>query len=114
MKIDFSFYSFALFARISRLLTAPENLAGSIQFLARGNLAGLQERLDELAVATNGHTGKCLEPGTVRHLGFSIKPVRHQPQLVGGIVAAANPVKQMIEKVWRKMVTPDPWHGYSP
>jgi hypothetical protein len=84
------------------------------KFLARGDLAGLQKGFDEFAIAANGHAGKFLEPGTVRHFGFGAEPIRHQPKLIGGNVAAADAVKQMIKEVWRKIVSPNLRHGYSP
>jgi hypothetical protein len=34
--------------------------------------------------------------------------------LVGGNVAAADTVKQMIKEVWRKIVAANLRHGYSP
>jgi hypothetical protein len=81
------------------------------QFLARGNLPGLQKGFDEFAFAANGQAGKFLAPWTVRHFGFGAEPIRHQPKLIGGNVAAADAVKQMIEEVWRKIVAPNSWHG---
>jgi hypothetical protein len=81
------------------------------QFLAGGNLAGLQKCLDELAFAANGHAGKFLEPLAVRHFGFGAEPIRHQPKLISGNVAAADAVKQMIEEVGRKIVAPNLRHG---
>jgi hypothetical protein len=84
------------------------------EFLAGRNLPWLQKGFDEFAVTANGKTGKFLEPWTVRHFGFGAEPICHQPKLIGGNVAAADAVKQMIEEVWRKIVAPDLRHGYSP
>jgi hypothetical protein len=64
--------------------------------------------------AADGHAGKFLEPWAFRHFGFGAEPIRHQPKLIGGNVAAADAVKQMIEEVWRQIVAPDSRHGYSP
>jgi hypothetical protein len=74
----------------------------------------LQEGPDEFAVAADGHAGKFLEPRTFRHFRFSAKPICQQAKLVRGNIPAADAIEQMIEKVWRKIVAPDAWHGYSP
>jgi hypothetical protein len=74
----------------------------------------LQKGFDEFAVTANGQTRKFLEPWTVRNFGFGAGPIRHQTRLIGGNIPAADAVKQMIEKVWRKIVAPDLRHGYSP
>ena len=105
------------------------------QFLTGGNLAGLQKGFDEFAFAAlncffrstltcpadilsrsreRGILPKLSKPWAFRHFGFGAEPIRHQPKLIGGNVAAADAVKQMIEEVWRKIVAPNLRHGYSP
>ena len=81
------------------------------QFLAGCNLPRLQKSLDEFAFAANGHPGKFLEPWASRHFRFGAEPIRQQPKLIGGNVAAADAVEQMIEEVWRKIVAPNSRHG---
>jgi hypothetical protein len=40
-----------------------------------------------------------------------VEPICHQPELIGGNVAPSDAVKQMIEELRRKMVTPNSRHG---
>ena len=99
----------------SRLQLRPVRLfVRLIYFFAGRNLSRLQKGFDEFAFAANGQAGKFLVPWAVRHFGFGAEPIRHQPKLIGGNVAAADAVKQMIEEVWRKIVAPNLRHGYSP
>jgi hypothetical protein len=86
----------------------------SIQFLASGDLAGLQKGFDEFTFAANGHARKFLEPFFFRHFGLGIEPFGKQAKLVGGNISAADPVKQMGQKLRWKIVTADARHGYSP
>ena len=78
------------------------------------HLTGKQERLDELAFATNDHAGKRLEPFPFRHFGFGMEPVCQKAKLVGGDVPADDPVEQMIKQAGRKVVAANSRHGYSP
>jgi len=67
-------------------------------------LAGLQKRFDEFTFTADGHAWKFLEPLGVRHFRLGVKPMRQQSKLVGGNLSAADTVKQMVEKAWRKTV----------
>ena len=77
-------------------------------------LAGKQERLDELAFATNDHAGKRLEPFPFRHFGFGMEPVCQKTKLIGGNLPADDAVEQMIKQAGRKVVAANSRPGYSP
>jgi hypothetical protein len=100
-----------LFCRCTSDATSGVHREFLRQLFAGGNLPRLQKGFDEFAFSANGQAGKSLEPWTVRHFGFGAEPIRHQPKLIGGDVAAADAVKQMIEEMWRKVVAPNLRHG---
>ena len=85
-----------------------------IYLFAGCNLSRLQKSFDEFTFAANGQAGKFLEPWAVRHFGCGVEPIRQQSKLIGGNFSAADAVKQMIKKAWRKIVTANLRHGYSP
>ena len=77
-------------------------------------MSWLQEGFDEFAFVADGQAGKLLEPFAIRHFGFGREPVGQQAKLIGGDVATADAIKQVREKLRRKIVAANARHGYSP
>jgi hypothetical protein len=48
------------------------------------------------------------------YFGFGREPVGQQAKLIGGDVATADAIKQVREKLRRKIVAANARHGYSP
>jgi len=54
-----------------------------------------EECLDQLALTANHHLRESLEPLALWHLGVSIHPSQHQPELQAGNVSLLNSLKEM-------------------
>jgi hypothetical protein len=64
-------------------------------------LATEQESLNQLAFATNRHSGESLVPWALRDFGLGIKPLRQLFQLGRWNLPALDPLEQMLkEREW--------------
>ena len=92
------------------LKLADGDFAGSGDFQAFRNLPEPEERLDQLALAADGHLGKAFEPFAVRDFGSCFQPSRKEFKLGDGNFPLVHAKPQTFEQCPGDAVPATPSH----
>jgi hypothetical protein len=69
-----------------------------------------KEGLDQIALSTDSHSGESFEPLPFGHLGLAVQPPREELKLAGMNAMILDPVKQVLEELWRYVFAEDLGH----